>query len=258
MLRAVIVGINCYKDESITDLRWARRDAEELAAAINTRIESAERYVRLLVDEEATKTAILKAIGEELPRLESPKDLILLYFAGHGTPELAGSPDTSSRYLVAHDTEYDSVFATGIDMENDLKRLLERLHKAGVVVIILDACFSGLAGGRTFRGPKLQQTIQENRSQLITLKDLSLGEGRVIIAACKDNQVAREKNELKHGLFTHHLMEIIGQPEGGATVTLALLYDQILHRVEEASLGRQTPVLKGELAGARLPRLPAS
>lgn len=257
MLRAVVVGVNSYHDENIEDLRWARHDAECVAGALSRSIHPSERQICTLLDGEATKTRILKAIGEELPRLQKPEDIVLLYFAGHGCPEFAGSPDTTSRYLAACDTEYESVFATGIDLERDLARLLQRCHAVGQVVVFLDACFSGLAGGRSFRGASLQHAVEMFRGTTLSLKDLDLGEGRAVMAACKDDQFAREDDQLEHGLFTYHVLNQLSGPDSarGGTVTITSLYDQVLGHLEQATGGRQIPVLKGEIAGIRLPVL---
>ena len=41
-------------------------------------------------------------------------------------------------------------------MERDLRRWFQRLGKAQIVILLLDTCFSGRTGGRTFEGSKPQ------------------------------------------------------------------------------------------------------
>ena len=104
MLHAVVVGIDRYSDPDIRKLGYARADAEAVAELIE-RIHPAERDIRLLLDEAATKRNIMVEIGDRLPRVTGPDDVIMLYFAGHGSPETTMGPDDAARYLVVHDTE---------------------------------------------------------------------------------------------------------------------------------------------------------
>lgn len=130
MLHAIMVGINKYRDPSIDDLSYARKDAEDFGTLINERIHPSERQVRFIFDEEATRRNLMVAIGEDLARVATnPDDIILLYFAGHGSPETESSPDEVSRYLVTHDTEYECIYSTGLDIERDLPRWFERIQE---------------------------------------------------------------------------------------------------------------------------------
>lgn len=257
MLHAVVVGINEYHDPDIRNLLWARADAEAVAALIG-RIDSSQRSVRLILDEEATRGHLMEVIGEELPRVVTSEDVVLLYFAGHGAPEAQAAPDSVSRYLVTHDTRYGSVFATGIDMERDLSRLFERLSRPRLVLMLIDACFSGLAGGRTFEGPVLRRSRAHTRDLVaISLTDLDLGEGRLMIGACNDTELAREDALLGHGVFTHCLLQ--GPPQshhvGERTIGIHSLYNAVAGEVRSYTKGRQTPVINGRSAYAQIPNL---
>jgi uncharacterized caspase-like protein len=257
MLHLVAIGINEYRHPAIRDLSCARSDAEVLATLFETQIDPSERTVRRLFDQEATKRNILIAVGEELPRVVGPGDVVIIYFAGHGTPETNGPPDDASRYLVAHDTDHEAVYADGIDMERELARWCERLSGPAVVLILLDACFSGRAGGRTFEGPHLRRARSALRSSVpISLKDLDLGEGRVMIGACADDQVARESPDLGHGIFTHFLLRALKQSvPGEPTISLSALYDEVGGKVKRHTRGRQVPTFNGRSLLASLPRL---
>lgn len=253
MIYSVVIGIDSYRDPRITNLECARADAKAIAHLLEDRIESSDRDVRLLINGAATRKKIVKAIGEDLPRLQSRDDLVLIYYAGHGCPEHTFPPNRTARYLVPHDADYDRIFATGISLEQELKTLLER-QSAGRVLFILDACFSGLAGGRTFIGPSLAHAVSMFRSSIPPLRSLDLGFGRVILAACRDNEVALEETRLGHGLFTYHLLACLTEA-GDATIGVAELYEKLYSAVVRATGGKQQPVMKGELIGLRLPRL---
>src|SRR5688572_12667243 len=80
---AVIVGIDCYSDSQIRQLRYARADAEAIHAVLTDpevgRFDPAN--VTLLLDESATQRAIRSAIGTSLRARASPDDTVVLYFA---------------------------------------------------------------------------------------------------------------------------------------------------------------------------------
>lgn len=264
MLHAVIVGIDRYRDPFIPGLSCATRDARALATLIEDRIAVRERRVRLLLDEEATRRNIMVAIDEELHREVEDEDIVLLYFAGHGSPERRGAKDRQSRYLIPHDAEYGRIHATGIDMEGDVAGWLRRLSDARLVVLFLDACFSGAAGGRSFLGPVLKGTphlsLYLDDPSPISIKKLDLGRGRVVLCAADEDQLAREDPAVGHGVFTHHLLQSLTRHRGEAsTVSVADLYNEVERGVRLATTDAQEPVIS-IFAGkhASLPCLSAS
>jgi uncharacterized caspase-like protein len=74
------------------------------------------------------------------------------------------------------------------------------------------------------------------------------------LAACADDEVARESPVLRHGLFSHHLLEELRAPRTAEVISPSL-YDRVYERVRDHSDGRQNPVFWGDVKGARLPRL---
>ncbi|MFF3816721.1 caspase domain-containing protein [Streptomyces bluensis] len=254
VLRAVIAGIDRYQDADINNLSFARADALAVAELLD-RLHPAEVDAEVLVDEDVTRRNVMVAIGERLPRVTSEGDVVLLYFAGHGSPETTATVDDAARYLVFHDTEYDSVFATGLDMERELPRLFERIHHPRLILMLIDACFSGRAGGRTFEGPRLRAERSHVRGGRVSLKGLDLGEGRLMIGACDDHQVAREEAALGHGVFTNYLLKGPSTADDSETVGILQLYEEIAASVQGHTGGLQTPVLNGRSALARFPRV---
>lgn len=254
MLHAVVVGINKYQDPRIKDLFFARSDAEAFYRLLEN-INAKERHIQLILDENATKRDLSIAIGEELPRISKPEDVIILYFAGHGTPEINSGVDDISRYLVPYDADHRNIFSTAIDMELELYRWFERLKKPKLVIVFLDACFSGRAGGRSFRGLRFRKaTAHLHTRGNISLKDLDLGEGRLIITACDENQVARENPLLQHGIFTYFLIRSLKNPVlNSKSISINKLYDDVATEVKNYTYARQVPILNGRSKLAHLP-----
>ena len=253
-LWSLSVGIDRYKDPQVSTLQYAVADAQAFHDAIAKTFDTTVAESSLLTDAQATLREFRSAIGEGLARAAAADDIVIIFFAGHGSPETSPDVDSASRYLVLHDTEYDSIFATGVDLERDFVRLLERIP-AKRVLVFLDCCFSGKAGGRTFEGPTLSKRRHEIRGPAVDLDQLELGEGRVVISACDDWQVAREDSKLAHGVFTFHLLSVLTRDAADEpTISVLRLYDDVASEVARHTYGKQYPVLNGRARLFHLPR----
>jgi hypothetical protein len=108
VLHSVIIGINKYSDPKIPGFRSARSDAEAVSLLLREGIVTNERTVKTLLDEQATRRAVVEAVGEVLPRTQNKGDLVLIYFAGHGSPEQENPPDKIARPEIGHQSPYRS------------------------------------------------------------------------------------------------------------------------------------------------------
>jgi uncharacterized caspase-like protein len=255
MLHAVLVGVNEYADQDIPNLKCARADAERFASLLERRIQPGERSVRRLTDKEATLENVKIAIGEDLARAVKPDDMVLLYFACHGSREMIDAPDKLALYLALHNTQYDRIYATSVDMVRDIQTWIHRLSRAKLTVLILDACFSGEAGGRTFKSPRAPKIYRG--ADPVSLKTIDFGTGTMILSAAQGQQVAREDEKRGHGVFTYHLLNVLRRAptEERASISAAMLYDELTRAVRRDTYGRQVPTLKCELVAAELPLL---
>jgi uncharacterized caspase-like protein len=256
-LYGIFIGVDNYADPYIPRLNYARADAKSFYELVMESLDPSECHLQLLVDIQATKLAVAKAIGEDLSRMSNENDIVLLFFSGHGSPETSGSIDKVSRYLILHDTDYNSIFATGLDMERELPRICFERIRAGLVLVFVDACFSGHSGGKTFRGPQFETERMKQGIRTaapIKLSEMDLGEGRLIMSASDDDEVARESHELRHGVFTHFLIDTLAsQTSKDKYISVPTLYDQVSDRVVAYTKGRQHPILNGRTRLGRLP-----
>ncbi|WP_420119935.1 caspase family protein [Nakamurella sp.] len=253
-LHALLIGIDKYQDDRIPNLRFAVADARRFHDIAVAALHPSEISIGYLYDEAATRPAILKAIGTDLAAQAQPDDVVLIHFAAHGSPELNEGADATARYLVPYDAVYDNLLGTGIDMERDLTTLLRRLG-ARVVVVFLDACFSGRAGGRSFEGPRLH-AARDLRRWSPQLPVMDLGVGRIVIAAADDDEVAIETSSAGHGLFSRAVIEALLDPSTDIpALAVSTLYDTVAARVTSETGGRQHPVMNGYTRIARIPYL---
>jgi len=148
---AVVVGISDYKFDTnwnprkgIPDLRYASRDARAFADFLISPSGGAfsPDHVKLLLDQQATIDEVRVAIGDFLARsLED--DLVILFFAGHGTPD---PKNPKNLYLLCHDTQPGKYYGTALPMW-EIDVALTRTIRSKKVFVIADACHSAGVGG---------------------------------------------------------------------------------------------------------------
>jgi serine/threonine protein kinase len=202
---ALLIGVGDYRHRGhIRPLPYARRDARSLArlARAPRGCRFADDRVVLLTDAEATREALVRRLAAWLPRESAGAELVLVYFAGHGVTVPVGGRDEG--FLLPHDADPDAVEATGVSMA-DVARWMGGL-KAEAVVVLLDCCHAGgvLPEGVTLRGQPRDMAIRPELIQPLA------GQGRFLIVSCGAGERSLEADELRHGLFTYHLLRGLG------------------------------------------------
>jgi uncharacterized caspase-like protein len=157
-----------------------------------------------------------------------PEDLVLVYFAGHGAPEMASDgKSVEAKYLVLYDTDPDKLFATGLPLDELTRRL--DLVKANVQVVILEACYAGAVGQEVLKGtPTADLEIHPRYIQ-----EMGQRGGRVILSASSGRQIAIGSEEVKGGLFTHYLLN--AWSEAGNKRLIADCFEKVWDDVRRAA-----------------------
>ena len=142
--KALIIGINDYKDPNIPDLETAVNDANAMANLLS------ERYgfkVKLLLDHKATREAIYRAL-RSLALSTEADDSVLIYYAGHGDLD-----------RITNDGWWIPADAKGGDpltyLNNFLVQTYMRSMKARHVLLVSDSCYSGTLFGQTRAVPQV-------------------------------------------------------------------------------------------------------
>jgi hypothetical protein len=131
--QAVIVGVLRWQDPEIADFDPGGRKDVELYETLGQRgVPTSQR--RLLLDEQATKVNIRKAVREAVCAAQ-PGSTLIFYFAGHGAKVDRGM------VLVSSDTVSGKEFQTGFPVAA-LTPLL-RDFKGEQILLMADACFTG-------------------------------------------------------------------------------------------------------------------
>lgn len=239
---ALVIGISKFASPGI-NLKYPAKDATDFYNYLIKQANFAPDHVRLLTDQRATRENILAALGDKwLPRLALPDDLVVIYISSHGSP--ADIDVGGVNYLVAYDTDVNSLYATGIPLQ-DLMRIIKARVHSDRVVILLDACHSGAASADA-KGLAFTANVSADA--------VAQGTGQLVIASSKTDQVSWEGKAYANSVFTRYLIE--GLERSGSGTKLGAAFDFMRDKVEEEVLRDrgvlQSPVLKSKWQGSDL------
>lgn len=233
---AFVVGVSKFAKPSI-NLKYPAKDAKDLSSYLINEANFAPDHVKLLVDEQATKERVLAELGDKwLPRLAHPNDLVLIFISTHGSPSQADLEGLN--YLVMHNTDPDSLYATGLPLSDLAAAIKQRVH-SNRVVLIIDACHSGAAD--TAKGL--------TRVGNIDSAALSQGTGQLIICSSMPNQVSWESKRYQNGVFTHQLIEALRAGKPTLSQAFERLKESVQTEVLQDRAELQTAVLKSKWKG---------
>ncbi|MGV6860893.1 MAG: caspase family protein [Putridiphycobacter sp.] len=218
------VGINDYKNKNY-QLNYAVNDAKDFTKSINKSALNLfdNVFVTELYNDKATKQGISNQFKTLLGQIQT-EDVLVFYFAGHGTMDQSQNPDF---YLVAH--ALTNLYGTKAELEKEGVSATELMQfstqiKAQKQLFILDACHSGGAINTiTSRGANREKTIAQ----------LARNTGTFFLTASQDVQYANESGDLKHGLFTYALLEVLSGKDQNASNDGKITINEIKSYVDE-------------------------
>ena len=129
----------------------------------------------------------------------------------------------------------------------ELSHIFNRL-RSDRLIFIADACYSGATGGRTI---SITGGMRARISDKF-LDRISSGKGRIILTASGANEVSEENHELKHGVFTHFLVQGLGgaaDANRDGLITVDEIYNYVSTEVPRETGQEQHPVKKGAVEG---------
>jgi len=160
--RALLIGVNKY--QVLPSLSGSRNDVEIMRGILVSKFGFLDRNVLVLIDEQATRSAILGAL-EKLVDQAGPNDIVYIHYSGHGSQvedQNGDEADQLDETLCPHDARTDKV----PDITDDeLSQILGRLHVASALVV-LDSCHSGTALRGTASDIRIRAVPQDTRREL--------------------------------------------------------------------------------------------
>jgi hypothetical protein len=190
---ALIIGVKDYQGG--TPSKFSDRDAESFKQYATTALKVPEQRVKTLINQEATRINILRAVDLWLRSEVTANTRVYVFYSGHGL----ASPNGEAGYLLPYDGDATYLSETAIN----LKLLFQRIEllKPRDVVAFLDSCYSG----QTRSGGTLLADARPIAIQLASSK--FGGEKTSIFSAASGIELAGSNERLGHGLFSFYLMK---------------------------------------------------
>lgn len=258
--RALLIGINDYSasrfgrlrvkpppDRDWNDLSGTANDVEALRTMLIELYGFDAKDIVILSDQQAGRASILRAIDQHLVQPAAKGDVLLFYFAGHGSQvrnTLSDEPDRMDESLVPADSRL------GIDdiRDKELRPLLNRmLDKGARLTVILDKCNSGsgargLPTGARPRGIRPDLRDVADRAQWGPRPE---NRGALVLAATQDFDRAwevRADDGRVRGAFSWALLRAMRDSLPGESVDETFLRMRARMRAETPY---QEPVIAG-------------
>jgi hypothetical protein len=190
----MVIAVENYVDPAIPRVKYATTDAVEFAAVLRQHeIEVPSDSV--LIDVQATKAQVWSRLRAVVGNL-TDDDTFFLYYAGHGFAK-----DAKRNFITCHDTRITDLRLTSIAMDAVFGLL--RNSDCQRIAAFLDCCESGLLANAEMRGIYTDLTESELEAFFES------GEHCVCFTACKAGESSWPAEKLKHGIWTHHLIEAL-------------------------------------------------
>jgi hypothetical protein len=235
--RVVAVGDDVYADPEIPTLESTKLDARHFVQALQSTQGHAFTSVRptLLLDADVTPESVLNAVKAAVSET-GPDDTLVFFFAGHGVDGARLDQPDAGLVLTTNRTRLNNLAATSVRWTT-----LANLFGAskGTVIVVLDACQSGIAGRDALT------TNDDVVSALFTKSGAPL----IVLAASKGRQASQEAANGGGGYFTNAIVAAMTERRAkfdrnhSGLLGLDELYAGVKARVEAETDGKQTPWL---------------
>lgn len=204
----VSVGISDYPGKQ-NDLRLPAEDAQSISQLYKT---NNKAHVTMLLNEKATKNAIIKEMNNLFAKANSD-DIVVLFFSGHGAPGVF------------------NVYDGGLKYDDIIKAMAA--SKSNNKMIFADACFSG--------------KIRQNTNTSTQNDKLNV----MLFLSSRSNEYSIERGDMKNGLFTSCLIRCLkggSDFNKDRIITAKELYEGVRSGVVELSKDEQHPVMWGNFS----------
>jgi uncharacterized caspase-like protein len=235
-MHIVTIGINRY--QNCGKLGNAVGDAEGTFKIFS---ELGFRQHSMLLDEEATGSAMRRLVEEDLQSL-GKEDSLVLFFAGHGYTAKTEFADTScikTGYLVPVDGDLKRP-GTCIRIRTWLDEIAHLQAKH--ILVILDACKSGIALDTMHRW----HASVEHPGVRSPLDRLRQRRSRRVFTSALDDELASDRGpRAGNSLFTGFLIQALeeGLRTGREAATGSMIWSYVQEHVMMHPRSRQTPAL---------------
>ncbi|MBF5045996.1 caspase family protein [Simulacricoccus sp. 17bor-14] len=245
---ALVIGIGHFEDGAWGNLRYAEKDAEDLARVLRDPQRGGFREVTVLTGEAATRERVRKALGDLEARPLREQDVVLIYVSSHGTlaRDVRGE---LQRFLVTSDAQLAQVADTALEtreLEDALGRLTSRRR-----VLVLATCHSG--SGKSLLPAQVRAELERLKGPLPPPPLEEGSRASLVLSASDWSEAAREDDALANDVYTHFLVEALdgsGDRNLDGAVSATEAHDYARRRTYAYTQGRQRPSAHIQEVGA--------
>ncbi|MDA9222254.1 caspase family protein [Candidatus Pelagibacter sp.] len=191
---AIIIGVEKYENLTNLDAAFANRDANAFREYAVRALGIDPSNINLLVDKDASRPKILKALKLWLPKIGGENRDIYLFFAGHGL----ASDDGKNLYILPEDGDANLLEDTAIT-RNEIIKILQKTNPKSVTMFF-DTCYSGQTRNE-------ETLVASLRPVRIVADDQAIPNNFTIFTASANDQTSGSIEEAKHGMFSYYLMK---------------------------------------------------
>ncbi len=232
-LYLLVLGVNKYRNPKYV-LNYAKNDAQSFLKTIEKNAEPIfhSTHAFFLADEQVNKQEV-KQTFDKIASEIGPEDVFVMYYAGHGVMTEKDMDRDAEFFLVTSDIT--NLFGDDITLREKAISARELLTYSREIaaqkqLFVIDACQSGgaLTAFATRGAPREKALAQLARSS-----------GTFFLTASQDAQYANEVGDLKHGIFTYAILEIltgeVSEYRTDEKITVSEIKSYVESRVPELS-----------------------
>jgi len=243
----IAVGINKYQDHRLQNLRGAHKDVERIKNIFTKHKKTAVYNSRQFIElRDPTSAEFKERINQYVLDRSADGDILILYFSGHGVA--LGRDDFG---FCTQDTIIHPLTKTALPFSVvKFSEILQSLNTVSVIpIIIIDACYSGIAG-KTLKIPPIEaiSTIQ-NQTHTIAASSYAL--------LCSCSELEPSVDTPDGGIFSNQLTNIIA--EGLDKTELyepTLTLHDVFNKLGEKVLSNNIDTVPRMFLGSTLPKFP--
>ena len=246
---ALLIGIDKYKDETWHPLRYAAKDAGDLARVLGKKSLGYFDDLMLHVStRNTTRASILRVFKRLLELNKDPRDTVFVYISAHGTLS-RDRRHRLLRYLVTQDADAKDLSRTAISV--DLLRGFFGKLKSEKKVMLLATCHSGAGKSRltrfmsaelrTYKGPFFVKPIE------------AVSRATIFLGVCGFGETARESRKLRNDIYTYYFIKALKSRydlNGDGAITVMEAHDYAKELTYHHTKGQQRAYAESDILGS--------
>ena len=195
------VGVSYYSDPHFKELKGPKHDLENLKWLLVENSETAlfdpKQFIEL---PDPDSSELRQFINEYIMGRSAEGDILIFYFSGHGVPIGRDDFGFCTSDTIVHPEN-------GVTLPLSVVKFSEFLSSINIAniipVVIIDACYSGIAGKQLLIPPI--EVISNMQHQVHSIAASSYA----LLCACSANQTTIDSST--GGVFSHYLVDVASQ-----------------------------------------------